>query len=102
MYVPGPKIMLDVWGHTVRDQRSLHTEKIILTAVRLCLAVIFVISQPAVGGAKKKKADEPLQDLKYKVGDEQGNDLRTLKAELLATKSEKLAMEQMTRLLKKY
>lgn len=51
---------------------------------------------------EKSKQDNGLSDLKYKAGDERGNDVRALKAEVLIAQQETKALDQIQKLLKKY
>ncbi|MBX3021692.1 MAG: tetratricopeptide repeat protein [Bdellovibrionales bacterium] len=56
-----------------------------------------VAAEPAA-----KKVTTPLDELRLVEGDEQGNEVKSLKAELLVTKAELQAIAQAQKLLKKY
>jgi tetratricopeptide (TPR) repeat protein len=66
-----------------------------------CLLILFT---PLSGFAKKDKPVEaPIEEqLKFKEGDEKGNDLKALKTELLVENSEKRALLQLQKLLEKH
>src|ERR1700733_11585995 len=51
---------------------------------------------------KNDKNANPLAELKFKPGDEKGNDVRALKAELMIADQESKAVTQIQKLLKKY
>lgn len=62
-------------------------------------------AKPASKKAAKKtdsKVKTPLDELKLVEGDESGNEIKSLKAELLVNKAEAAAIEQANRLLKKH
>ncbi len=72
----------------------------------ICLLSVSVAAITAVSGRvyadDKGSTPDPLSSLKMKPGDEQGNDIRELKAELLITDSEKKAIAQIHKLLNRY
>ncbi len=71
--------------------------------VRLVKIIIAVsVLQGTVGAYAKPKKDAGLSGLKYKAGDETGNDAKAVKAELLIAAQEERAMAQLQGLLKKY
>lgn len=53
-------------------------------------------------GPVKRKAALPLDELKLVEGDEQGNEVKSVKAEMMVRKSEQNAIEQALKLLKKH
>lgn len=57
--------------------------------------------QNAYGKSSKKKKDL-VEELKLRPGDEAGNDIRALKAELLINQNEKKAARQLRKLLRRY
>jgi TolA-binding protein len=63
-----------------------------------------MVSMTAAGPAFAKKAEKkiPLEDLKMVEGDERGNEVKSLKVELLVAASEELALKQAQKLIKKY
>ena len=77
----------------VKLQRSLYA-KILL------LFLMFLVSSKLL--AENKGSKDALATLKFKAGDEKGNEVRALKTELLVSKTEKLAIQQSKKLLKKY
>ena len=67
----------------------------------LSLLVLFAV--PMTSSAKDKKAKPTgLEGLKMKAGDEANNDVRALKTELMIAASEKKAVKQAQRLIRKY
>lgn len=56
----------------------------------------------AAAKGKDLKVKTPLDELKLVEGDEQGNEMKSLKAELLVSKAEQAAIAQAHKLLKKY
>jgi hypothetical protein len=50
----------------------------------------------------KSKGDAGLTDLKYRADDENGNEMRALKAEVFIAAQEDKAIDQVNKLLKKY
>lgn len=79
-------------------------EKIkILKAGMLSVACIAVVCSSALADQKRKSKNNSVVDqLKLVPGDEKGNELKALKTELLVSKSEKLAILQLQKLLKRY
>lgn len=69
----------------------------IIKILVLALALIYAASQ-AQGGEEK----QVLEPLKLKSGDEKQNEIKSVKTELLVSKSEDLAAKQIEKLLKKY
>jgi cellulose synthase operon protein C len=69
----------------------------------LALMLLALPSQPQLAYAKTKKEKESgLQALKFKQGDEKGNDMKSLQTELLIASTEEKAIEQTEKLIKKY
>jgi cellulose synthase operon protein C len=72
--------------------------------VKFSLAALLLLG--TLGSSRLAVADDknanPLSDLKMKAGDEKGNDLRALKAELMIADQESKAVTQIQKLLKKY
>ncbi len=66
------------------------------------IAGAFSSTTAIAAGKDKQKADTSLSDLKYKPGDDKGNDIRALKAEVLISQQESKALAQIQKLLKKY
>ena len=75
-----------------------------LIGVSLFLAFIFFSPEgKAVEAIAKKKANSSVEEmLRFKAGDEKGNEVKALKTELLVQRSEKRALAQLQKLLKKY
>jgi cellulose synthase operon protein C len=72
---------------------------LVVPAVATTLAVtVSVYAQSAKNAPAKDVADE----LKMKVGDEEGNELKALKAELLISQSDQKALDQLNKLIVKY
>ncbi len=70
--------------------------------MKIFVLVLFILTsvQMAFGEQKAKLKDIPVEDqLKFKEGDEKGNDLKALKTEMLVEKSEKRALAQLQKLL---
>ena len=61
-----------------------------------------VVTVPVASEAKKKDEPGVEEQLKFKAGDESGNEVKALKTEMLVIKSEKQAVAQLDKLLKKY
>jgi tetratricopeptide (TPR) repeat protein len=61
-----------------------------------------MVGAPVFAKKEKKTNDVGLTDLKYKVGDEKGNEMKALKAEIFIAAQEDKAIAQAERLLKKY
>lgn len=74
--------------------------------MKLIIALVILLSFPlfADQDPKKKpqKMDPLLENLRFVEGDEKGNELKALKAELLVSHSEEKAIKQANGLLKKY
>ncbi len=71
--------------------------------IQILLVGSMALSVTAEARAKKDtKKVEPLSDLKLVEGDEKGNEVRSLKTELLVASAEKKAIEQAHRLIRKY
>lgn len=71
----------------------------------LLMAAAFAAPAADIAEAKKKErpGDSGVErELKFKAGDESGNELKALKTELLVRKSEANALAQIQKLLKKY
>lgn len=64
--------------------------------------IIFFCFVQADAKSKKSSNQSGLSDLKMKAGDEKGNDLKALKAEVLIATQEERAVQQARKLLKKY
>lgn len=74
-----------------------------LTLITSTMLIAMAFSSAALSAGKDKpKTGSELSDLKYKVGDEKGNDIRALKAEVLIAQQESKALAQIQKLLKKY
>ncbi len=67
-------------------------------------SILIICLLPVSGFAKNAKSkDVPIEEqLKFKEGDEKGNDLKALKTELLVESSEKRALSQLQKLLEKH
>lgn len=86
----------------VRFMKKQNLKRISATLV---LAATLVPLHGEMAEAKKKagSADNSVESqLKFKVGDETGNEIKALKTELLVMKSEKRALAQLQKLMKKY
>ena len=89
---------------------TLHIfSKSLIAAAGRCLAVTGICIFSAVGHAKDavkdasgRQSNEALKDLQFVTGDEEGNEVRALKTEMLVSSSEKKAVAQIKMLLKKY
>lgn len=68
-------------------------------------ALVFslLVGVPEAGAKKEAPGDSGVEkELRFKAGDEDGNEMKALKTELLVIKSEKKALDQLLRLEKKY
>jgi TolA-binding protein len=75
------------------------TTKWLLPVTLLCVAT----ASPAYAKKSVPTGDSGVErELKFKLGDEPGNEVKALKTELLVIKSEKKALEQLVKLQKKY
>jgi hypothetical protein len=66
---------------------------------------VAIFALPVVVYAENPKNIEPQDlsdELKMKVGDEEGNELKALKAELLINQTDQKALAQLNKLIKKY
>lgn len=69
----------------------------------LFLLFILIFLTPSFAGAKAtKKKSNALESLKFKAGDEDKNDARAVQTEVLISKSENLAIQQVQKLIRKY
>lgn len=68
----------------------------------LVAAATFVVAEPAAFAKKKKSETGIEKQLRFKAGDERGNEMKALKTEMLVIKSEKRALDQLLKLEKKY
>ncbi|MEK7355224.1 MAG: tetratricopeptide repeat protein, partial [Bdellovibrionota bacterium] len=69
----------------------------------LAAIAVVVTVQPQAFAKKKKSGDSGVEkQLRFKAGDEKGNEVKALKTELLVIKSEKRALDQLLKLEKKY
>ncbi len=68
------------------------------------LLLIFVVTTVATPAFAKtaKKQEMPLETLKLVEGDESGNEVKSVKTELLVSKSEKTAIQQVQKLIKRH
>lgn len=71
--------------------------------ILISLFLLFSLSQQVLAVQKSAPKDLPVEDqLKFKDGDEKGNDIKALKTELLVENSEKHALAQLQKLLEKH
>lgn len=69
----------------------------------LLASASLVVLQPQAFAKKKVSGESGVEkQLKFKAGDEKGNEVKALKTELLVIKSEKRALDQLLKLQKKY
>lgn len=74
-----------------------------LVTLAAVVAASILASAPAEAKKKKQPGDSGVEEaLRFKAGDETGNEIKALKTELLVIKSEKQALAQLQRLEKKY
>ena len=58
------------------------------------MALVLTIQPQHTFAKTKKESDSALQGLKFKQGDEKGNDMKSLQTELLIASTEEKAIEQ--------
>ena len=74
-----------------------------ILALSTFIGAAMVLSASPLSYAKDAKAQVSVEEsLKFKVGDEDGNEVKALKTEMLVIRSEKRAISQLNRLLKKH
>lgn len=66
------------------------------------ITIIFLIFSLVSEAKEKKKRASALKSLVIQQGDEKGNDVRALRTEVLISRSENLAIQQVEKLIKKY
>ncbi|RYZ77028.1 MAG: tetratricopeptide repeat protein, partial [Proteobacteria bacterium] len=74
----------------------------IRTQLLIATVAATVVAAPMLAEAKKSKEPGVEEQLKFKAGDESGNEVKALKTEMLVIKSEKQAVAQLDKLLKRY
>lgn len=81
---------------------DLHRGSLICSLLTAALAVVLSAAS-AQARSKKKPVEDPVaKELRFKEGDELGNELKAVKTEMLVMKSEKRALAQLLTLQKKY
>lgn len=74
-----------------------------MAALIATLASTLALTSTALAAKKTQPGDSGVErELRFKEGDESGNEVKALKTELLVIKSEKKALDQLLRLEKKY
>ncbi|MCB0365111.1 MAG: tetratricopeptide repeat protein [Bdellovibrionaceae bacterium] len=73
-----------------------------LAVTGICIFSAVGHAKDAVKDASGRQSNEALKDLQFVTGDEEGNEVRALKTEMLVSSSEKKAVAQIKMLLKKY
>ncbi len=85
---------------TLQNRKTLRRAS---TAASILAAGLLALSPTAEASKKKQTGDSGVErELRYKEGDESGNEVKALKTELLVIKSEKKALDQLLKLLKKH
>lgn len=73
------------------------------TYTSLLAALLVLAGLPAKADKKdEKKETSVMEQLRFKAGDEKGNEIKALKTEILVIKSEKMAMQQLHKLMSKH
>ncbi len=73
------------------------------TVLAMVVAATLAVTGPVYAQSGKNTAPKDVADeLKMKAGDEEGNELKALKAELLISQSDQKALEQLNKLILKY
>jgi TolA-binding protein len=77
--------------------------RLLARSLAIVLCALLVMPSHVFAKAKKQTGDSGVEEqLKFKVGDESGNEVKALKTELLVINSEKRALGQLLALEKKY
>jgi cellulose synthase operon protein C len=82
--------------------KTMKTLNSVRIQILIAAVAASVVSAPMSAEAKKDKEQGVEEQLKFKAGDESGNEVKALKTEMLVIKSEKQAVAQLEKLLKRY
>jgi hypothetical protein len=90
-------------GKEVKMMNGKTLNKILkfVTVTALSAATVIPSTSAWAKNDQQKKASVE-EELQFKAGDEEGNELKALKAELLISKSDEMALKQLQKLLHKY
>src|SRR6202171_5084437 len=77
-------------------------QHVFIAALGLALAVGPALAKSKDAAAKSTAKPTALENLKLIEGDEKGNEMKSLKAEMLVSNTEEKAVQQLQKLIKKY